>query len=122
LQFDVGKNFADGRIGCAGLVTCEYAFDHGAVALTHIVRTEMFDLLCAFLQGRRFGAFISERCQHQTVDPLRFKRRKKSGSQRAGGLSHEMGLLPSSFTFDDLHRRLQILRAAGNIGIAACTA
>lgn len=86
------------------------------------MRAEIFHLLRPFLEGRRVGAFIGERCQHQTVDAFRFYRCIKSGPQRAGGLSHEMRFLLPGFAHDDLHRSLQVLRAAGNVGIAVCAA
>ena len=122
LQFDIGQDFADSGIRCAGFISRKNALDHGTVALARVVRAEIFHLLRPFLEGRRVGAFKGERCQHQTVDAFRFDRCIKSRPQRAGGLSHEMRFLLPGFAHDDLHRSLQVLRAAGNVGIAVCAA
>jgi hypothetical protein len=72
LQFNVRQNFADSRIGGAGLVACKDAFDHGAVALAHIMCAEIFELLGVFFECRRLGTLVRECRQYETIDVLRF--------------------------------------------------
>ena len=92
--------------------------DHVAIALAHVVRAVIIELLGALGQGRRSLALVGEGGEHQPIDALGRDHGIGPGTQRSGGLAEEMEFLPTGLARDDFDRGLEVLHAAGDIGIS----
>ncbi len=106
------------NVAGAGFISGCNRTDHVAIAFAHIVGAVIVELLGAFGQCRRSIPLVGERGQHQTVGALGRHHGIGAGAQRTGGLAEEMVFLAAGFAGDDFHRRLQVLDAARDVGIA----
>ena len=118
LHLGIRQRLDRGGIAGAGLVAGGDRADHLAVALAHVVRAEIGQLLGAFCQRRRAFALIGEGGEYQPVAALRRDHGIGAGAQRAGGFAEEMEFLLAGLAGDDFGRGFEILSAAGDIGIA----
>ena len=118
LHLGVCQRLHGGRIGGAGLVAGRDRADHVAVALAHVVGAEIVKLLGPLGQGRRTLALVGEGGEHQAIDAPGRHHGKGAGAQRAGGFAYEVQLLLPGLAGNQFDRNLQILDAAGDIGIA----
>ncbi len=121
LHLYIRQHLDGGGVAGAGLVAGGDRTDHVAIAFAHIVRAEILQLFGALCQGRRSLALVGERGKYQPVDALGGHHGIGAGAQRARGFAEEMEFLPAGFAGNDFNRRLQILDAAGDVGIAGST-